>query len=176
MIRLNSKAQTLMELVVGLGLITLVISALVMTTTYSSRNSQFSKNQSQATRYAQENLEQIRAIKNGNMGVCREGEALTNCTSWDAMWAITFNTQPNCSTCKFVLMKNCTVGGTSKELCLKWSATPGDLGNGFTYQIFLEDETGSTSNNPQKRLTSRVFWTDSTGQHSSDLATVFSKI
>ena len=51
-----------MELVVGISLITVVIGAIAVITTYSSRNSQFSKNQAQATKLAQENIDVVITI------------------------------------------------------------------------------------------------------------------
>lgn len=161
---LSAKGQTLLELVVGMSLITVVIGALAITTTYSLRNTQFSKNQALATKFAQENLEKVRTIKSSNDGVCLQGQ--TPCKTWDEIWGITF------AGSSYVLTTSCTVtGNIVKPLCLSYNLTPANLGNGFTGQIIIEDEAAS-----QKRVRSKVYWTDSTGQHVSELVTVFSKL
>ncbi|MBI2593426.1 prepilin-type N-terminal cleavage/methylation domain-containing protein [Candidatus Daviesbacteria bacterium] len=173
----NQKGQTLLELVVGMSLIAVVIGAMAITTTYSLRNTQFSKNQAQATMLAQENMEKVRTIKSANYGVCLQGK--TPCLTWEEIWDETFGSYSSKSCtligCTYIPSNNCTVtGDITKALCLTYSENPIDLGNGFTAQVIIEDEPGLAGT--QKRVTSKVFWTDTTGQHSSDLVTVFSKL
>lgn len=167
MSKLTSRGQSLLELVVGLSLIAAVITALAITTTYSLRNTQFSKNQALATKLAQENMEKVRTIKIANYGVCLKNEELNNCSSWENIWNFNFGTG-----IKFVVIENaCSVDGSVKPLCLKYSASVADLNNGFTGEVIMADEASG-----QKRVTAKVYWTDTTGQHSSDLVTVFSKL
>lgn len=177
MIKLSSRGQSLMELVVGVGLIAAIITALAITTTYSLRNTQFSKNQALATKFAQENMEKVRFIKSANYGVCIEG--VSTCNYWEEIWDMDFGTAQNCSSlgCTYVPIGTCIVtGNVNKPYCLSYSEDPVslDANNIFTGYIIMEDETGDPDT--QQRVTSRVFWTDTTGQHSSDLVTVFSKI
>lgn len=184
MSKLTFKGQSLLELVVGISLIAAVLTALVVTTTYSLRNTQFSKNQSLATKFAQENLEKVRTIKIANYGVCLNGQdPLVNCSTWEEdIWVKNdFGNLPTCDdlpspTCTFEFRNaGCTVGGETKDPCLIYKTTPSVFPGSptvFTYQIYIENEVP----NQQKRITSKVFWTDSTGQHSSDLVTVFSKL
>lgn len=172
---LNLKGQTLLELVVGMSLITVVIGALAITTTYSLRNTQFSKNQAQATKLAQENLEKVRTIKSSNYGVCPDGQV--PCLTWEEIWDEKFGKAGSCSAlgCTYIPTNNCTVtDDLVKALCLTYSAAPVNIGNGFTAQVIIEDDVASSGT--QKTVTSRVFWTDTTGEHSSDLVTVFSKL
>lgn len=63
---MSEKGQTLVEVVVALGVAVLVIIALVAATTTSVRNAQFAKNQSLATKYAQEGMEKVRALRDQN--------------------------------------------------------------------------------------------------------------
>lgn len=173
--KLTQTGQSLMELVVGVGFIAAIITALAITTTYSSRNTQFSKNQALATKFAQENMEKVRTIKSANYGVCVEGQS--TCYTWEEILDLNFGAGENCPYgCTYVPTTiPCTVtGNIIKPFCLTYSAAPADLGNGFTGQIIMEDETGDPDT--QQRVISRVFWTDSTGQHSSELVTVFSRI
>lgn len=182
-IKLSGKGQSLMELVVGVSLITIVVGAVAVITTYGLRNSQFSKNQAQATKLAQENIEKVRTIKSSNYGICFIG--LPACSSWEAVWTLgtesysKFETDCAATGCKFsLLLSGCTIPGDgSPQVCLQQlsaTANPVNLQEGFTYEILIsnEPEVGAS----QKRVTSRVFWTDTTGDHSSDLVTVFSKL
>lgn len=171
-----AQGQSLMELVVGMGLIAAVITALAITTTYSSRNTQFSKNQALATKLAREYMEKVRTIKSANYGVCVQG-GVTPCKTWEEIWDLDFGAVPTCPYgCTYVpTSTTCTVtDNITKPFCLTYSSAPADLGNGFTGQIIMEDEAGNSKT--QQRVTSRVFWTDTTGQHSSDLVTVFSRL
>jgi Tfp pilus assembly protein PilV len=167
----GSKGQSLIELVIGIGLITVVVGALAIVTVYSLQNTQFSKNQAQATKIAQENLEKVRTIKSANYGVCTQGQLTTDCSSWDDIWATVFGkvSASTCNGCTFNL-GTCTVASVSRPFCLNYSATRATLSNGFTSQILLEDEADS-----QKKITSRVYWNDASGEHSSDLVTIFSR-
>lgn len=178
----------MLELVVGIGLIAGVITAMVITTTYSLRNTQFSKNQSLATKLAQENLEKVRTIKIANYGVCLSTEdPLVDCSTWEEIWSTSFGSYGTCTTppgCTFKFSNNCITSGASgnvtnvtNPICLVFasSAVPfGAADSVFTGYVILEDEAGAVTT--QKRVTSKVFWNDSTGQHSSDLVTVFSKL
>ncbi|MBL7158914.1 type II secretion system protein [Candidatus Microgenomates bacterium] len=55
-----NKGQTLVEMVVTLAVAVMVISSLVVGVTVSIKNTRFAKNQSLATKYAQEAMEQVR--------------------------------------------------------------------------------------------------------------------
>lgn len=181
---MNNRGQGLMELVIGLGLISIVASAIAIVTTNSLRNSQFSKNQTQATKIAQENLEKVRAIRNTNFGVCTKSQmqSNSNCSPWDAVWSHHFFGKVDTACfppvgCTYILGP-CTVdydpptSDASQPFCLKYDtnrSVPAGF-DGFTYQIILEDEDVN-----QKRVTSRAYWSDATGEHSSDLVTIFSR-
>lgn len=167
--KLTIAGQSLMELVVGISLITVVVGAVAVITTYGLRNSQFSKNQAQATKLAQQNLELVRTIKSSNYGVCTLDQPPTACSSWEDIWP------PNAGVGSYTILKGCTVNQVPKDYCLQYK-TPTAVWNldtpGFTGEIIIADE--ATVN--QKRVTSRVYWTDTTGVHSSDLVTVLSQI
>lgn len=174
----KQKGQTLLELVVGMSLVTVIIGALAITTTYSLRNSQFSKNQTQATKYAQEYMEQVRTIKAANYGICFTGQA--TCSNWEEIWTPGSpgysQFQSNCvpSGCKFYIPGGCTATGGSSPVCLRQIVTPSNIGGIFTAEVILTGEPGFEDT--QKRVKATVYWTDASGQHSSDLVTVFSKL
>lgn len=62
----REKGQSLVEVLIALAVILVVVLALVVAVTYSIRNAAFGRNQALATKYAQENLERIRAYKEQN--------------------------------------------------------------------------------------------------------------
>lgn len=171
------KGQSLMELVVGIGLVTIVAGALAIVTVNSLRNTQFSKNQVQATKLAQENLEKVRTIKNNNYGVCRQSDPGGICSTWEDIWPVQFGKQSTTCIegCTFKIIGTCSTVGASQPLCLQYidpgTASRANLGNGFSGVIIIEDEGVL-----QKKVTSRVFWSGASGESSSDLATIFSKI
>lgn len=184
-VRLGQKGQNLLELVLGVGLVAVVAGAVAVVTINSLQNTQFSKNQLQATKLAQESIEKVRTIKDSNFGVCTQQEVAsgaTVCSYWDDIWATQFgsvSTTPSCidnQICTFVLRGTCSVrvsggGSETKPFCLKYSTAKSDLVGGFKGQILIEDEADS-----QKRVTSRVYWTDSSGEHMSELITILSRL
>lgn len=58
------KGQMLLEVVLGLAIVTIVMVALVSLSTRSIKNSDFSRSQAEATSYANEAMEWIRADRN----------------------------------------------------------------------------------------------------------------
>ena len=184
----NSKGQSLLELVVGIGLVAVVVGAIAIVTLSSLRNTQFSKNQLQATNLAQQNLERVRTIKNSNSGVCLQnqnpgGDPPVYCSVWEDLWAVNFGT--TCSAgCTFEVKINsedCEIGADKfTGLCLKYNPERVSLGL-LSTQIIIEDEDDGNGVpdagdvDTAKRITSRVFWTDSSGEHSSDLVTILSR-
>lgn len=76
----GQSGQTLLELVVVVGVSVLVIGALVFATISSLRNAQFSKYQTQATKLAQERLERVRTARDRNKPISILG---TPVSSWD---------------------------------------------------------------------------------------------
>jgi hypothetical protein len=184
----QQEGQSLLELVVGVGMLTIVVSGIAVVTLSSLRNTQYSKNQVQATKLAQQNMEIIRTIKNSNFGVCLQSDPSpqgSSCTAWENIWDVTFgvySSPAGCSitSCTFNIMNNgCTVrtGAATTEvkpICLGYSAARG-VGTGalssFTTDIIIEDEAVGQ----QKKITSKAYWMDPTGEHSSNLVTVLSK-
>lgn len=175
---INSKGQSLMELVVGIGLVAIVVSAISILVISSLRNSQFSEKQLLANNIASQNLEKVRTVKNSNFGVCLQNQGpgsnpATSCSKWEDLWAVDFGTYPSCATgCTFEIISNCLVGATTTApICLQFRATRTTVGN-LESQLVVEDE-GNGDN--EKKVTSRAFWTDNTGEHSSELITVLSR-
>jgi len=60
------QGQSLLETMVALAVSTLALTALVSAVVVSVRNAQFAKNQSLATKYAQEGIEKVRIYRDQN--------------------------------------------------------------------------------------------------------------
>lgn len=58
-----SSGQTLLEIIVAVGVMVLLITGLVVGTSVSLRTSQYGQRRSQATKYAQEGIEIMRALR-----------------------------------------------------------------------------------------------------------------
>lgn len=62
----NKLGQSLVEVLASMTVVLFIVFGLFSLTTYSIKKSTFSKNQSLATKYAQEKLEEIRALRDRN--------------------------------------------------------------------------------------------------------------
>jgi Tfp pilus assembly protein PilV len=171
----NKKGQSLIDIVVSLGLLVVIITALSIATINGLRNSQFSRNQTQATKLAQDTMEKIRLIKNNNYGVCINN--VTPCGTWNDLWNTTLGrVSTSCVDCKFKLdTAGCTIVGASlRPLCLSESSAAVTISGIFSQEIFLEDEYVGQNKLPgQLRATVQVSWTDTSGPHESVLSTLF---
>ena len=66
MIKSIQKGQSLFEVVLALGVITLITVGMVILATNSIKNATFSKNKNIATKYAQEAIEWLRSVRDTN--------------------------------------------------------------------------------------------------------------
>lgn len=64
----NQKGQTLIEALVALGAAVLVLSAITVAVISALNNTQYTKNQNQATQYAQQGIEVMRQISQSSWG------------------------------------------------------------------------------------------------------------
>jgi prepilin-type N-terminal cleavage/methylation domain-containing protein len=60
------KGQTLIEVLVALGIISIIVTSVASIVTSSLGNTEYSKDQNTATKYAQEGLEVARSVRNNN--------------------------------------------------------------------------------------------------------------
>ena len=199
----DESGQTLMELVVVIAVSTIVIGALVFATIASLRNVQFSKNQSQATKLAQEAIERLRASRDRNRPISN----FLPVTSWngsgsgDAIWDqhISGNTDANCETeqpgisgkCYFNISPDVTLTNigfrlTSFPASLAEPIPPSPATPVFRRTIFLSDDlndnknfaddNGATFNwQNAKKATVVVKWRDFAGDHETSLTSIFRK-
>lgn len=142
------KGQSLFEVVMAVGLITLVMVSVVALATLSIRNVTFSKNQTLATQYSQEALEWIRGERDAN---------------WDDFYTIALG-EDNSSFGKYCI-SNLTF--TTTGTCSGESMIPGTLFIRevvFTVDPAKENEVGTKVS---------VYWADGAGFHEVVSDTVF---
>lgn len=159
---LSNKGQTLLELVVVVAVSVLIIGALVFATISSLRNAQFSKNQSQVTKLAQEGIEKVRSLRDRNGAVYYTRDDSTQTSNFNDLWSITFRCPTNCY---FSYIAGILTGGAST------SFEP--IPPSFQRQFQIEDEGDGTT---QKKFTSIVKWTDFSGIHESKLTTLLRRL
>ena len=95
----QSKGQTLLELIVVVTVGIVIVAALTFIIIFSLRNADLAKNQTQATKLAQEAVEKVRSIRDTDGGV-----TFVAATKFSDLWAITLSS--SCSPCYFNLAGN----------------------------------------------------------------------
>lgn len=145
-LRSGQNGQTLLEVLVALGVGIFILTAMTSAILGSLANAQFSKNQNLATLYAQQGMEIVRDIRNTD-------------------WSNFYNTYTSASPTTFCLPK----GGTSPN---SGSCLPADYIDGFfKREIKFARDALDPINKIQ--VTATVSFTDSKGEHKSELVSVF---
>jgi len=182
----SQSGQTLVEAVVVIAVGTIVVGALVFATIASLRNSQVAKNQSQATKLAQEGIEKVRASRDrascigGSFGggSCWTSDTCPTtgsnaCAGPGNIWG----TQMTASIC--VSPYNCyfKINSSGDLDYISSSASPpsgqGESLDNFTRYIILSDDANYTN---WKNVISLVIWNDFSGIHESRVSTVLRKL
>lgn len=160
--RLNESGQTLLEVLVAFVVAALVVGAIVITTLLSLRNAQFSQNQLQATKLAQQAIEEIRTIRD------RDDPQINYPSSLNPTKFSVFLSHPEycLDPCYFSL------SDSSLNLTAISDTKPQSIGGGFSRQIIIQTTTGGLN---QKTVGVKVSWVDASGSHESYIQTVLSK-
>lgn len=159
--KINQRGQTLLEMIVVITVGIIIVGALTFATIASLRNANLAKNQAQATKLAQEGIENVRAIRDRSLSnsVIYPTPSGTTSTFTDLF---TIPCSPN--GCYFTLNPggNVLTGGTP--------ASFEKVGGVFNRQIIVKD---GRDENLEKEVTATVEWTDSRGEkHVSQLSTI----
>lgn len=169
----SSKGQTLVELIVVVTVAIIVITALVFATITSLRNAQASKNQLQASKFAQEGIEKVRSLRE------RDGKVVyTDGGGSTIKFSDLWNKQLNgCGTyCYFNLYRADVDGDGALDdyLNTETQSSFEDLGGGFQRQVQMTDTAASFTE--EKTVNVIVRWTDFAGEHQSKLTTILGRI
>lgn len=167
---LNQTGQALIEVTIASGLAVVIISAIAITTIIGLRNSQFAQNQIQATKFAQEGIEQVRNVQNRN---CPLIDSTTYYYWYDDQ---TISPPP----ANFVWLNLASLASLNFQVqvdathCqLNSNPLPEKLLNSrFIRTISLDAVTGVSN---KAKATVTVVWTDYSGSHQSQLVTILSK-
>lgn len=182
--------QTLLELVIVISVSVIVIGALVFATIASLRNASFSKNQSQATKLAQEGIEKVRVARDRNNIINISSTAVRSWNgsgSGDAIWDyhITGNSAAFCETvqppnisgkCYFNLSSDGSlqnIGFASATFPVTAESIPPSPPSIFQRVVTLSDGDDWQY---AKQVSVIVQWTDFAGVHESRLTTILRKL
>lgn len=133
----GTKGQTLIEVLVALGVAGLVLSAIGVSIGSALNNTQFSKNQNTASQYAQEGMEQVRKLR-------------------DSQWATFSGLVPSNGVSDYCLDQG---SATFKRAGSECSLSSFNIDNTFVRKISLEKNGSPCSGNATKVVVS-VSWTD----------------
>ena len=187
----SSKGQTLMELIVVVSVSVIIIGALVFATISSLRNAQFSKNQAQATKLAQEGIEQVRLGRDRNQCISLDNNVNSwndynaNCPNSGSIWVYQITgTNNNCENTSTGIKSKCYFNVESNGSLIKRGSQatfPQSFAQGipqdapiFRRAVTLSDD--SATFDKQKTVTVIVRWRDFSGDHESKLTTILRKI
>ncbi len=107
------KGETLVEVLVALGIITVVASALVGVVVTSMGNTRFSKDQNQATQYAQEGMEIVRQKRDDDYAAFRAIATGTYCLDGGST-----TLDPDCTTANVgSYLRKVTIGQSLATRC-----------------------------------------------------------
>jgi len=188
--------QTLLELIVVVSVSVIVIGALVFATIASLRNAQFSKNQLQATKLAQEGIERVRIGRDRNQCIAIPLISVNSwngnnsaCTSSGALWDYHISgdcqkEQPGLSSkCYF----NVSPTGALQNIGFSLTSFPDSAAEPippapetavFKRVIILSDDINDNkiftddSYQSAKKVTAVVKWSDFAGDHQSVQTTI----
>lgn len=156
-----NSGQSLVEVVVGLALAILVLGGLINAVVTSLRNSNFAKNQAQATKLAQQMIEQTRIIRD-QMG-----------------WEV-FNQSYDASGGKCYSLVNANPNAIVLSV-ISCTATLPDVPSATTFKYVIKLYNNPTNcSDDCKKVTVSVFWADAacsggTFCHESELISYLSK-
>jgi prepilin-type N-terminal cleavage/methylation domain-containing protein len=159
----NEKGQTLVELIVVVAVGAIIISALTFAAIYTIRNSQFAKNQFQATKLAQEGMEKVKSIRDRDqVGVISNFSCNSQpVTTFSGLWSCNLSGPCADGICYFTFSGNNLSAGTTTSF--------EDLGSGLTRQVSLKD---GFSYDKEKEVTVIVRWSDTSGTHDSKVTSI----
>lgn len=178
---MKQAGQTLIELVISIALMLIIITGVTVLTVKGLQNSQFSRNQVQATKLAQEGIEKMRTIRDNNFTVCGWATSI-NTVAPNGLWSA------DCSGsgCRYLIQEVASTCGSTSTSSLWINLAPNNSAvesktvSGVTFKRVVTvtngtDLTGAL-NTSVKNINVTVFWTDSAGPHTSNIETVLTKL
>lgn len=176
--KLNSKGQSLLEITITIGLSVLVVTALATVTIKGLSTSQTARLQTEASKYAQEGIDDVRWARDNTGTVCIDSTHY----QWDAkFWS---DGECNTGSCNFEIKTDGSSCGAAPmgyvttnpylDLITSGPTFKPISGTVFSREISINAATPSCTY--QRQVTSTVKWTDSAGTHQSQVITVLADL
>lgn len=163
----RQRGQALLEVVVALAIGVVVVTGFVSLAVVSVRNSQFSTNKATATNLAEEGIEAMITIRDLNTDGAISGAAAGN---WQGLVGSSLgscSSDPIQDCASDFQLSTCTPPASFSQHCITKTSTPETgLNSIFSRKIQITD----SGTNNVKNVTVVVWWTDSSGQHTSVLS------
>lgn len=170
-VRSKESGQSLIEVLVVLVVAVVIMVGLAIVILNGLKNAQFAQNQTKATKYAQDAIEQVTVMRDRNDQIKFNG-----LTQFDSLFT---NFDDLCRLPDTTVKCYFTLSSTAiPPLQQNQAQFNQDLGEGgLTRQIYLENVVNPINLNDYttKKLTVRVMWTDAVGSRESNLQTYLTK-
>lgn len=166
----NQKGSTLLEVLVSLALVLFVVTALTITTINGLKNSQLSQNQLQATKLAQEGVEQVKQARERNCEIHLTADSTPYV--WYGPGVSLFSRTISADFELNVPGVSLAGAPPPPPVCsLDQVASDEVLDNKFNRKIIIQDDKIIN----KKKVIVKVSWTDFSGPHTTEVATILSE-
>ena len=164
-----SYGESLLEITISIGIALIIASGLVISTVNGLRNSQFSKNQIQATKFAQEGVDRVKAIRDRNCPVIVGGTSYLWFNDAVTTQPLVWNVPASVISQDPLMPTNFQASLTTTTCELRQDTAAETITNSsFTRKILIFKNASTSS----LQVTVDVAWNDASGAHSSKLVTI----
>lgn len=161
--------QSLIEVIVALTITIMMIVALIAFVLTGLKNAQLAQNQSRATKFAQEAMDQIKTIRDRNGEIDFTVSPTETLDNFSELFGIQMSGTTYCNqSCYFKFETN---GALVEEI----GPAQTNLGDGFKREIIIEDAPPLDSET-EKRVIVKIKWADSSGEHESNIQTILTPV
>lgn len=171
--------QSLLEVIVVIAVGVIIVGALVFATISSLRSANFAKNQTQATKLAQEGIERARLGRNRNSNITGFNLGGNSVDNWidPDLWDFV---KGSCNPCYFNIDDKGNLSHIGTVITNLVEKVPPEKPI-FTRVINLSDENirdldGVEKYKKEKILSVEVSWIDFAGSHKSNLTTILRRL
>lgn len=177
----RQSGQTLIEVLIVLVVGSIMLTGLSVMVISSLRNAEFAQNQIKATKYAQDAIDKIRAIRDWNQDgsvILVDKDQGQKTISFSGLWAENLSVNFPCGSDPghyFTLTEGSDPSLVLQDVTCTNKDT--DLNDkGLTRQIFITDTTAGNEYQVEKTITVKVSWMDAGGRHDSNLQTILTPL
>jgi Tfp pilus assembly protein PilV len=165
--KINQSGQSLLEVIIALGIAVAIIISFTNATINAVRSAQYAKNQNQATKLAQETIEIVRTIRDQDRDI---GSGDT----WSELWTTNMSaTQTNGykGECYSLDKQNFSLAkAASTSSC---DANRDQVIDEIFFRKINISDDGSILT--KKTIKVEIYWLDNKGTHSAEVSTILTK-